>query len=143
DRLPNVVVLLGPSPSGRGRRGSRQADVPGEGHKFDEDLKPSSFFEASPFRARASRLRAASPRGRGMLMLQNLCLPEVFHRLRRCRAYIGNDSGITHLAAYLCCPTIALHGPTDPREWRPIDRRARNSWKCTIEDLTLDEDVHS
>jgi len=143
DRLPNVVVLLGPSPSGRGRRGSRQADVPGEGHKFDEDLKPSSFFEASPFRARASRLRAASPRGRGMLMLQNLCLPEVFHRLRRCRAYIGNDSGITHLAAYLGCPTIALFGPTDPRVWGPIGRRARIIWKSKLEDITVDEVVQS
>jgi ADP-heptose:LPS heptosyltransferase len=33
--------------------------------------------------------------------------------------YIGNDSGITHLAAACGVPTIALFGPTDPRLWAP------------------------
>jgi len=33
--------------------------------------------------------------------------------------YIGNDSGITHLAAACGVPTIALFGPTDPRVWAP------------------------
>jgi heptosyltransferase-3 len=33
--------------------------------------------------------------------------------------YIGNDSGITHLAAACGLPTIALFGPTDPRIWAP------------------------
>ena len=33
--------------------------------------------------------------------------------------YIGNDSGITHLAAARGVPTIALFGPTDPRIWAP------------------------
>jgi ADP-heptose:LPS heptosyltransferase len=33
--------------------------------------------------------------------------------------YIGNDSGITHLAAACGVPTVALFGPTDPRIWAP------------------------
>lgn len=33
--------------------------------------------------------------------------------------YIGNDSGISHLAAACGVPTIALFGPTDPRVWAP------------------------
>jgi ADP-heptose:LPS heptosyltransferase len=81
-------------------------------------------------------LRAASPRGRG---LQNLSLTEVSQHLLSCRAYIGNDSGITHLAAYLGCPTIALFGPTDPRVWGPLGRRSRIIWKSKLEDITLDE----
>ena len=124
---------LTPSPSGRGRRDSRKADVPGEGRKFAEDLKPS------PARLR----RAASPKRRGVRVLENLCLSEVFRHLRRCRAYIGNDSGITHLAAYLGCPTIALFGPTDPRVWGSIGRRARIIWKSKLEDITVDEVVQS
>jgi heptosyltransferase III len=68
-----------------------------------------------------------------------LSLTEVFQHLRRCRAYIGNDSGITHLAAYLGCPTIALFGPTDPRVWGPIGRRFRIIWKSKLEDITVDE----
>jgi ADP-heptose:LPS heptosyltransferase len=82
-------------------------------------------------------------KGKGVRVLENLSLPEVFHYLRRCRAYIGNDSGITHLAAYLGCPTIALFGPTDPRVWGPIGRRARIIWKSKLEDITVDEVVQS
>ncbi|MXZ35469.1 MAG: glycosyltransferase family 9 protein [Acidobacteria bacterium] len=39
--------------------------------------------------------------------------------LSRCRLYIGNDSGITHLAAALGIRTIALFMDTDPRVWAP------------------------
>ena len=35
------------------------------------------------------------------------------------RLYIGNDSGITHLAAAVGVPTVALFGPTDPQVWAP------------------------
>ena len=33
--------------------------------------------------------------------------------------YIGNDSGITHLAAAAGAPVLALFGPTDPEIWAP------------------------
>jgi hypothetical protein len=33
--------------------------------------------------------------------------------------YIGNDSGITHLAAAVGTPVVALFGPTDPTVWAP------------------------
>ncbi len=39
--------------------------------------------------------------------------------LARSVLYIGNDSGMTHLAALLAVPTIALFGPTDPERWAP------------------------
>lgn len=35
------------------------------------------------------------------------------------RLYIGNDSGITHLAAAAGVPTIAIFGPTSPDTWAP------------------------
>ena len=35
------------------------------------------------------------------------------------RQYIGNDSGISHLAAAVGCPTIAIFGPTNPAVWAP------------------------
>ena len=34
-------------------------------------------------------------------------------------AYVGNDSGISHLAAAVGVPVVALFGPTDPRVWAP------------------------
>ncbi len=41
-------------------------------------------------------------------------------RLKGAKAFIGNDSGFSHLASYLGVPTIAIFGPTDPNEWKPI-----------------------
>lgn len=35
------------------------------------------------------------------------------------RIFVGNDSGITHLAAALGVRTLALFGPTNPRVWAP------------------------
>lgn len=39
--------------------------------------------------------------------------------LQRASAYIGMDAGMTHVAAMLGVPTLAIFGPTDPRVWRP------------------------
>jgi len=39
--------------------------------------------------------------------------------LARARLYIGNDSGVTHLAAAAGTPVLALFGPTDPAVWAP------------------------
>lgn len=39
--------------------------------------------------------------------------------------FIGNDSGVTHLASAIGIPTVALFRTTDPDIWRPIG-------KCTI-----------
>ncbi len=37
----------------------------------------------------------------------------------RCGAFIGNDSGMTHLAAAAGCPVVALFGSSDPAVWEP------------------------
>ncbi|HXB69455.1 MAG TPA: glycosyltransferase family 9 protein [Candidatus Acidoferrales bacterium] len=39
--------------------------------------------------------------------------------LARASVYVGNDSGITHLAAAVGTPVLALFGPTDPAVWAP------------------------
>lgn len=41
------------------------------------------------------------------------------------RLYIGNDSGITHLAAAAGAPVVALFGPTNPAVWAPRGERVR------------------
>ena len=40
------------------------------------------------------------------------------------RLYIGNDSGITHLAAAAGIPVVSIFGPTDPEIWAPRGERA-------------------
>jgi ADP-heptose:LPS heptosyltransferase len=39
--------------------------------------------------------------------------------LARARLFVGNDSGITHLAAAAGTSVIAIFGPTDPAVWAP------------------------
>lgn len=56
----------------------------------------------------------------GHLVLQNLPLKRVAAVLSRARLYVGNDSGLTHLAAAAgAARVLALFGPTDPRVWAP------------------------
>jgi ADP-heptose:LPS heptosyltransferase len=43
-------------------------------------------------------------------------------RLAAAQVYIGNDSGIAHLAAAVETPSVVLFGPTDPRIWAPRGR---------------------
>ncbi len=46
-------------------------------------------------------------------------LVELCAMLTRARCYIGNDSGVSHLAAACGCPSVVLFGPSDERIWAP------------------------
>jgi ADP-heptose:LPS heptosyltransferase len=37
--------------------------------------------------------------------------------------FICNDTGVMHLAAAVGTPLVAIFGPTDPKEWKPIGRK--------------------
>src|SRR5258708_19693431 len=65
-------------------------------------------------------LVATPPRPEMFKTLTNEPLLEVARHLQPCRCYLGNDSGITHLAAMLGVPTVALFGPSDPAVWEPV-----------------------
>ncbi len=43
--------------------------------------------------------------------------------LATARVYVGNDSGITHLAAAVGTPVVAIFGPSDPAIWGPRGER--------------------
>jgi heptosyltransferase III len=51
--------------------------------------------------------------------LENFDLPLVAALLSKCALFIGNDSGMAHVAAALDVPTVAVFGPTDPEVWGP------------------------
>jgi len=50
-------------------------------------------------------------------------LPELAERLAGCRAYVGNDSGVSHLAGLCGARSLVLFGPTSPTVWRPLGAR--------------------
>ncbi|MGO9229549.1 MAG: glycosyltransferase family 9 protein [Bryobacteraceae bacterium] len=45
--------------------------------------------------------------------------------LAQASLYVGNDSGITHLAAAVGTPVLAIFGPTDPAVWAPRGTHVR------------------
>lgn len=55
----------------------------------------------------------------GIPIVSGLSLTNLAALLSRCRLYIGSDSGVTHLAAAVGVPVIAIFGPTDPEIWGP------------------------
>ena len=73
--------------------------------------------------------------------LREESLVAVAQALAGARLYVGNDSGITHLAAAVGCPTVALFGPTNPKVWAPLGEHVAvakgNPWPHVDEVLAL------
>ena len=57
-----------------------------------------------------------------MPVLAGLTLTELAATLAECGAFLGNDSGIAHLAAAVGLPTTAIFGPSDADVWAPRGR---------------------
>jgi ADP-heptose:LPS heptosyltransferase len=78
------------------------------------------------------------PKPEMLNVLTHAPLLEVAQHLQQCICYLGNDSGITHLAAMLGVPTVAIFGPTDPKIWRPVGPFVKVLHEHTLEDVTVD-----
>ncbi len=66
----------------------------------------------------AGQLRAALAPG-PLIVACGLKLVELAAVLERCALFVGNDSGITHLATAVGLPTVALYGPASLPIWTP------------------------
>jgi len=53
------------------------------------------------------------------ILLKGLSLLQLASVMEGCRLFVGNDSGVSHMAAALGIPTMVIFGPTDPRVWSP------------------------
>ena len=74
--------------------------------------------------SRLERLAASLPSDR-VELARSLPLSQLAHRLQACHAFVGHDSGITHLAAALDLPVLALWGDTHEEIWRPLGDNVR------------------
>ena len=51
--------------------------------------------------------------------LSDLSLPEVTALASRARLFVGNDSGIAHIAAAASAPCVVIFGSSNVAHWRP------------------------
>ena len=73
----------------------------------------------------------------GAVRIENL--HELAAHIASARVFVGNDSGITHLAAAVQTPGVALFGPADPRVWAPRGDRVAVVAKPEIDQITVQE----
>ncbi len=59
----------------------------------------------------------------GCKVARGLILAELAAIIARSDVYLGNDSGVTHIAAALGISTVALFGPSNGQKWRPQGKR--------------------
>jgi heptosyltransferase III len=59
-------------------------------------------------------------RERSLSVVDDLELGELAGITRLCGCFIGNDSGVSHLAAAAGAPGLVIFGPSDPERWRPL-----------------------
>lgn len=72
----------------------------------------------------APLLEALPPEASAVDLVGRLSLPEAAACLARCALFVGNDSGLMHLAAAAGTPTLGLFGPTPASEYGPAGPRA-------------------
>lgn len=82
----------------------------------------SGLLVSGPAEADEERLLARIPLPAGWRRCLSPSLVDLAAWLSRCCLYIGNDSGVTHLAAAAGAPTLAFFLDQNLPAWRPLGR---------------------
>jgi len=78
-----------------------------------------AVMAAAHERPQAEPLLAALPAGQAIDLVGRVDLLAAAALLRRAALYVGNDTGLTHIAAAAGAPTLALFGPTPVEQYGP------------------------
>ncbi|MBW2192661.1 MAG: glycosyltransferase family 9 protein, partial [Deltaproteobacteria bacterium] len=81
-----------------------------------DGFRPEIILGPAEFHLEERRVQAGGPYGNVHLIED---LSALVLRLESAGGFIGNDSGVSHLAAFTGLPTIAVFGPSDPDKWKP------------------------
>ncbi len=86
---------------------------------------PVAVLEGPAERERATRFDVRAE------ILREPTLQRLAEYLTASSGYVGNDSGVSHLAGLLGVPSVTLFGPTHPSSWSPLGPRVRVIRHCT------------
>ena len=78
-----------------------------------------AVFGSTSERAMAHPVLASVPEAGRIDLVGNHSLPTVCECLRHCVFYVGNDSGLMHMAAAAGVPTLGLFGPSHTTHYAP------------------------
>ena len=93
---------------------------------FHRHLKTNVLFTQGPADGDAVfSVKALLEKNINTYLLDNFSLRKLAAILSLCHQFIGNDSGITHMAAALELPTLAVFTQSDPQIWSPLGTRVR------------------
>jgi heptosyltransferase-2 len=109
------------------------------------------FTDSKSNKAQYNKIKEAS--GVSLIDATGLDIKARIELIRRSNVFIGNDSGLMHVAAAEGTPTVGLFGPNTPVLWGPYGKNNISVWKpkkgcpfidntdpdLTPTDLTLDQ----
>lgn len=118
-----LVLAIAPTANWRGKmwRGARFAELI-ERLTAPDGILPMArvvVLGAAIERHLAQPVLASIRPARRIDLIGKLDLLTAFTVLRRCALFIGNDSGLMHLAAASGVPTLGLFGPSRPENYAP------------------------
>jgi len=85
------------------------------------------IFGSTPDRALAAHLSASAPR-HGVNLCERTSLTDIADLASLTTTFVGNDTGVMHLAASTAARVIAIYGSTDPDYAPPLAPREARFW---------------
>jgi heptosyltransferase III len=121
------LLVIGPAANWRGKqwRAERFAEL---ARRLTGPAGPLAgarvaVLAAAHERAQAAPVLAALPSARRIDIVGRADLLTAAAMLRRAALFVGNDTGIMHIAAAAGAPTLGLFGPSRPEQYAPWGRR--------------------
>ena len=117
------ILAIGPAANWRGKqwRAERFAELAQRLTAVEGPLAEArvAVMAASHERRQAEPLLAAIPRHRQIDLVGKVDLLAAVAILRRCAMFVGNDTGLMHMAAAAGTPTLGLFGPSPSSQYAP------------------------
>lgn len=117
------VLAVGPTANWPGKQWPSERFAETIAQLTDDDgILPNArvaVFGSPAERAAAEPVLAALPPARCIDLVGGIDLPAAAACLGRCAFYVGNDSGLMHMAAAMGVPTLGLFGPSDEAHFAP------------------------